>query len=144
MMAEMEGLGGCFEGGAAVGDFEATDCGICLEPIGDRGEIACDHLFCFTCIERWAAQSRGRGGECPVCKVKFRSIVKRDQLQRELDALVGEEVGSSTSDSGSDLGGREARGPRGDRSGARRPPGDRSELRRRAQQRSGRPATGRS
>jgi hypothetical protein len=122
MMAEMEGLGGCFEGGAAVGDFEATDCGICLEPIGDRGEIACDHLFCFTCIERWAAQSRGRGGECPVCKVKFRSIVKRDQLQRELDALVGEEVGSSTSDSGSEQPARprRARGARPSRRSQRR------------------------
>ena len=44
---------------------------------------------CFTCIERWAAQSRGRGGNCPVCKVKFRRVTKIDQLTRELDALVG-------------------------------------------------------
>jgi len=49
---------------------EAPECGICLDPIAVRGGIGCQHEFCFSCIQQWAAITN----LCPMCKARFRSI----------------------------------------------------------------------
>ena len=48
-------------------------CSICLsEALEERTRPdACQHFFCWTCIDSWA----GHSTQCPLCKVPFASIV---------------------------------------------------------------------
>lgn len=51
------------------------DCGICFDPVKDRGLIqGCDHVFCYSCIRLWAERS----STCPQCKRDIKLIVKSD------------------------------------------------------------------
>jgi hypothetical protein len=55
---------------------ESTDtgqCAICLMPsAGEKSRPdACQHVFCWTCIDQWASVST----QCPICKAEFRAIV---------------------------------------------------------------------
>jgi hypothetical protein len=65
-------------------------CGVCLDTVRDRGEIACGHLFCFACIERWVALSN----QCPICKVRIRKISgptgAEVQIPGDRDRQIGE------------------------------------------------------
>jgi Ring finger domain len=61
---------------------DAGSCCICMcDP--DEGELAridaCDHSFCFTCIEKWAE----RENTCPLCKHRFTRITRVDKSKRK-------------------------------------------------------------
>jgi len=54
---------------------EVLQCGICLEEVKIRGKLnACDHPFCFECIEQWSKTAN----TCPFCKGRFTSLDKID------------------------------------------------------------------
>ncbi|TVU35279.1 hypothetical protein EJB05_17163 [Eragrostis curvula] len=51
--------------------FENESCGICGDIIIDRGVLdCCQHWFCYTCIDNWAAITN----RCPLCKSEFQHI----------------------------------------------------------------------
>ncbi|WVZ69030.1 hypothetical protein U9M48_017887 [Paspalum notatum var. saurae] len=50
---------------------ENENCGICRDIIIDRGALdCCQHWFCYTCIDNWAAITN----RCPLCKSEFQHI----------------------------------------------------------------------
>eukprot|EP00941_MAST-03F_sp_MAST-3F-sp1_P003172 g3172.t1 len=49
-----------------------ASCAICLELVNNRGEIGCQHEFCFDCILRWSEVTN----TCPLCKKSFLSITE--------------------------------------------------------------------
>ncbi len=58
-----------------------STCTICLcEP--DKEEVSaldgCNHLFCFSCIEKWSE----RENSCPLCKCRFSRITRMNPLRR--------------------------------------------------------------
>lgn len=65
----------------------SESCCICLttpKP-GDVASInACDHVFCFDCIEKWAE----RENTCPLCKVRFTKIDRVHKKPRRTKAEV--------------------------------------------------------
>ena len=80
--------GGMFEGGAESCDTEPT-CGVCLDPVAERGEVeGCVHLFCFGCIEQWAKVHDPP--QCPMCKIAFTRILKHVAVD-PLDLLLADE-----------------------------------------------------
>ncbi|CAL4947731.1 unnamed protein product [Urochloa decumbens] len=51
--------------------FENESCGICRDIVIDRGVLdCCQHWFCYTCIDNWAAITN----RCPLCKSEFQHI----------------------------------------------------------------------
>jgi len=57
------------------GDDAAEPCSVCLEvPSRDQetklNGKGCNHIFCWDCIEKWAA----RENTCPLCKIRFTKI----------------------------------------------------------------------
>jgi len=54
---------------------EKVECCICLEEIGvQMGCLTCcEHKFCFDCILQWS----GKSNTCPLCKQRFREIIKK-------------------------------------------------------------------
>jgi len=59
---------------------EGEDCVICFDSITTAGRIpCCAHRFCFSCIHLWSKQTNC----CPVCKRRFKSIAKIEQLPVE-------------------------------------------------------------
>jgi hypothetical protein len=51
--------------------FENESCGICGDIIINRGVLdCCQHWFCYTCIDNWAAITN----RCPICKIEFQHI----------------------------------------------------------------------
>ena len=62
-------------------------CCICLTvpAPGDVASInACEHVFCFDCIEKWAE----RENTCPLCKVRFTKIDRVHKKPRRTKAEV--------------------------------------------------------
>ncbi|KAF6140808.1 hypothetical protein GIB67_042221, partial [Kingdonia uniflora] len=52
-------------------DLENEKCGICMDVIIDRGLLdCCQHWFCFSCIDNWAAITN----LCPLCENEFQLI----------------------------------------------------------------------
>ena len=93
MDGEMEMEGMMFEGGADDSAL-AEGCGICLEPVAQRGEIeGCSHLYCFGCIEKWAESqqpTRAKPATCPMCKVGFTQLLKHEPID-PLDLVLGDD-----------------------------------------------------
>ncbi|CAO2166207.1 unnamed protein product [Urochloa humidicola] len=51
--------------------FVNESCGICRDIVIDRGVLdCCQHWFCYTCIDNWAAITN----RCPLCKSEFQHI----------------------------------------------------------------------
>lgn len=51
--------------------FDNESCGICRDIVIDRGVLdCCQHWFCYTCIDNWAAITK----RCPLCKSEFQRI----------------------------------------------------------------------
>ncbi|CAO1945165.1 unnamed protein product [Urochloa humidicola] len=51
--------------------FVNESCGICGDIVIDRGVLdCCQHWFCYTCIDNWAAITN----RCPLCKSEFQHI----------------------------------------------------------------------
>jgi len=51
--------------------FKNESCGICGDIVIDRGVLdCCQHWFCYTCIDNWAAITN----RCPLCKSEFQHI----------------------------------------------------------------------
>ena len=55
---------------AAVQSSEKENCCICLGEVENRGQISCDHKFCFDCIHHWSKVTN----TCPICKKAFKKI----------------------------------------------------------------------
>jgi hypothetical protein len=49
-------------------------CGVCWQNVSEQGELdCCKHVFCLTCILRWARQA----GTCPICKGPITTVKAR-------------------------------------------------------------------
>ena len=48
------------------------ECNVCMDRIHTYGVIRCGHIYCFCCINSWAA----RANKCPLCKCRFNVIKK--------------------------------------------------------------------
>lgn len=61
-------------------------CGICRDIVINRGVLdCCQHWFCYTCIDNWAAITN----RCPLCKCEFQHITSTP---------VYDDTGASTED----------------------------------------------
>lgn len=65
----------------AKGEITASCC-ICMDepkPADLASIKACEHLFCFECIEKWAE----RENTCPLCKVRFTKIDRVNKAKKK-------------------------------------------------------------
>lgn len=55
-----------------VSEEDERDCAICLSsPLNAPAKLACDHHFCFECIQQWSTFNN----TCPMCKASFNEII---------------------------------------------------------------------
>ena len=70
-------------------------CTICLTEI-DNYVIArpdsCKHSFHFDCLEKWSTEGEN---SCPMCKLKYKSIVRKDITLNQKQVLVNDKSQAS-------------------------------------------------
>lgn len=54
---------------------DSTECSICLEVLTKPVSLPCRHVFCLTCLQKYAVHSNKRPGDCLSCPICRRELV---------------------------------------------------------------------